>query len=156
MADKKHSNLWLYISIFLMVIILVLLWIIFLGRKNSNSDVFSNKQYCHSLYDEAYKTVNDQVNDHDYSLKTYMFDFNLFYSSKKDSCIVWYHERADSTTDPYIFNTYIIKDYLNDEIILNCDVNIDIEDNYSQSEYFTVGKGNDCVKVWKQKLKELK
>ena len=139
-----------------MVIVLVLIWVILSSRNNDNSDSFSNKQYCHALYDEAYKNINDEINDHDFSLKGYMSDFNLFYSRKKDSCIVWYHERQDSTTDPYIFNTYIIKDYLNNEIILSCDIDINIEDKYSETEFFTVGKGKNCIDTWKQKLEELK
>lgn len=154
MTEKKYSNLWLYVSIALMVIVLVLIWVILLGRDNDNSDDFSNKQYCHSLYDKAYKAINDQINDHDYSLESYMTDFTLFYSSKKDSCIVWYHERANSTTDPYIFNTYIIKDYLSNDVILEC--NVDIMDDNEPSEYFIVGKGKNCVNAWREKLEDLK
>lgn len=146
MSEKKYNNLWLYVSIALMVLILVLLWVIFLGRKNTNSDDFEKKTYCHSLYDRVYDSIDEQINDHDNTISQFMSNFDFFYSKKTDSCIVSYVRNATYYDNNQRVNsdTYIIKDYLSDENIYYC--------NESNSDY----SEKNCYLDMLDELKKLK
>lgn len=148
MTEKNHSNLWLYISIFLVIIVLILLWIILFERKNNNDD-FEKKTYCHSLYDEVYDSIDEQINNHDNTISRFMSNFDFFYSKETDSCIVSYVRNSSYYENDrrITSDTYIIKDYFNDKNIFYC-----IQSNEDFDEY----QKKNCYSDMLEELKKLK
>ena len=135
MSEKKYNNLWLYVSIALMVLILVLLWVIFLGRKNTNSDDFEKKTYCNSFYDKVYKQYNEEYDRRDNVMSRFMSDFNLFYSKKLNTCVVSYIVDTTVYSDNENITNYKIEDYLNKTNIYSCSNSDKNLDDYNPNCY---------------------